>query len=119
VARGAKIDVAIWAVMRAKIQNLADEFVPKSFAFNPIGFRTSAKGALGIFTDAMEHHKRLPQAAFPRSSASRTRMNGIGQDRSILTQFNAAHYRNRNESTDRGFTFLESAAIVLSLIFRP
>jgi hypothetical protein len=76
---GAKIDIAVRAVVRAKIENFADEFVPESFALNSIGFRTSAKGALVIFTDALKHHKRLPQAAFPRSSVSRTRVNGIGQ----------------------------------------
>jgi hypothetical protein len=90
VAGGAKIDVAVGAVVRTKIQNFADEFIPKSFALNSIGFRTSAKRALGIFTDALEHHKRLPQATFPRSSVSRTRVNGIGQDTLILTQFHVA-----------------------------
>jgi hypothetical protein len=79
MARGAKINIAVRAVVRAKVQNFADEFVPESLALNSIGFRTSTIRALVIFTDALEHHKRLPQAAFPRSSVNRTRVNGMGR----------------------------------------
>lgn len=66
MTRRAKINIAVRAVVRAKIQNFADEFVPEPLAFNSISFRTSAKGALVVFTDALEHHKRDSLRRHPR-----------------------------------------------------